>query len=637
VLVSDEAEEIPKRWNGVISMAKLKRNKALLVVVPVVISLMLLVSFGTQPLQAQGPEGGEELELAAVNPDFVAFRQAPPAEFYGYIPPPVDLSHLKNIPVHKATLQAQAALPATFDWRTTGKVTPVKNQSTCGTCWIFGTLAAVESKVLIGESTAFDFSEQNVACCTDPSWTYLSADHCNGGGWSSLAADTLTKKGTRLESCDPYNTATIDTETCADTCTSIKLVTGYREVALTTADIKNAVSTQGPVSIAFYYNSGHYSSNTNTYYYPNCHTAANHLVCIVGWDDTIPYPRGGGSGAWIVKNSWGTDWGGTCGYGSERGYFYLCYGSGNMQEAAFYQYKNYDPLEKVYYWDEAGWVGSLGYTGGDTTSAWMANVFTVGESGTLTNVDFWATSNNASYAISIYQDGNPANGLDNLLTSQSGTGQEAGYYSIALTSPVSVSAGQPYTIAVKMTTPSYNYPLPVEYKVTGMCSPTIQTGVSYDRHTDTGTWTDMAPSYNACLRARVQKSGVVSVAVTSGTVTYGTVALGTTKNTITLGQTQTAKNDGTVAENFKIMSSDATRSGGTTWMLASAQGNNQFTHAFSTNGGSSWTAMTTSYQTLKTGVAPNGTQTFDLQIGMPTATDDYQEHTVIVTILAVAP
>jgi C1A family cysteine protease len=151
VLVSDEAEEIPERWNSVISMAKLKRNKALLVVAPVVISLMLLVSFGTQPLWAQGPEGGEQLELAPVNPDFTAFRQARPAEFYGYVPPPVDLSHLKNIPVHKATLQAQAAPPASFDWRTTGKVTPVKNQSTCGTCWIFGTLAAVESKVLIGD------------------------------------------------------------------------------------------------------------------------------------------------------------------------------------------------------------------------------------------------------------------------------------------------------------------------------------------------------------------------------------------------------------------------------------------------------------------------------------------------------
>jgi C1A family cysteine protease len=613
-------------------IAKYKPNRVLLVVVSIVAELILLVTFGAPPSRAAGPPSPEIPQVAPLNPNFLDFIHNRPAEFYGYVPPPVDLSHLKNIPVHKLAAEAQLTLPATFDWRTSRKVTPVKNQNPCGTCWIFGTLAALESKVLIGENTTFDFSEQNVACCTDPSWTYLSSDRCNGGGWSWLAADTLSKKGTRLEFCDPYNPATINTTTCNDTCTSIKYVTGYRLVALTTADIKDALYNHGPVSIAFYWNSGHYYSSTNIYYYKNCPFGANHLVCIVGWNDTIAWPGGAGYGAWIVKNSWGTAWGGTCGYGSEKGYFYLAYGSGNMQEAAYYEYKNYSASEKIYYWDEAGWVAKLGY--GDN-SAWMANVFTMTASGTLTNADFWATSNNAAYAIYIYRDGNLADGLTNLLTSQSGTCQEAGYYSIALDSPVSVSAGEKYTIAVKVTTPGYNYPIPAECYWAGWCNPTIQTGVSYASHTGS-SWTDLAPNYNACLRARVSE-GVVSLVVAPSTIAYGTVALGTSKNT-TLGQQLTVTNNGTVAENFKIKSSNATRVGGTTWALGATPGSNTFTHAFSTNGGGSWSLMgvADNYYPLASNISPNGTQTFDLQIGMPTSTNDYAQHTIIITILAVA-
>ena len=155
------------------------------------------------------------------------------------------------------------------------------------------------------------------------------------------------------------------------------------------------------------------------------------------------------------------------------------------------------------------------------------------------------------------------------------------------------------------------------------------------------SWTDIGAApykWNACLRARVSE-GLVSVTVTPSTIAYGTVALGTTKDTITLGQLLTVTNNGTVAENFKIKSSNATRSGGTTWTLAATVGNNIFTHKYSkTRPTPTWLGMDVAdtYYDLATNVAPNGTQTFDLQIGMPTSTTDYWEHTIIITILAVA-
>lgn len=139
---------------------------------------------------------------SSLNPDFIEYMNNPTEVKYGYIPPPFDLSHLKNIVLNNYK-QVQS-LPPQFDWREHNGVTPVKNQSSCGTCWIFGTTSVLESKVLINESVSFDFSEQSVALSTDRSWTYLyddPSDPCSAGGWSWLAAETFMRKGAKLESC----------------------------------------------------------------------------------------------------------------------------------------------------------------------------------------------------------------------------------------------------------------------------------------------------------------------------------------------------------------------------------------------------------------------------------------------------
>ena len=133
---------------------------------------------------------------------------------------------------------------------------------------------------------------------------------------------------------------------------------------------------------------------------------------------------------------------------------------------------------------------------------------------------------------------------------------------------------------------------------------------------------------------------LLSVTITTdGSVAYGIMSLNTSKSTLPTGlnDTQTAKNDGNDVENLNIRSSNAT--GGTQWTLAAAPGENQFVHKFSTNGGTSWTTFandTTNYS-LATNVAVNGTQNFDLQITTPTATTDYVQKTITVTVQAVAP
>jgi len=497
----------------------------------ILFALALLPGAEINPALAE--DGEEQFHLSPPNPELLHFLDEAPEPFYGYIPPPMDLSHLDKISVEGAT--KATSLPSRFDWRDTGKVTSIKDQNPCGTCWAHGTLAAVESRVLITKGVTYtpgdpnyDYSEQNLLCCTDPAWVYLVNNRCMGGGWSWLAADTLSKKGTRLESCQPYNTGTVDSQPCNDSCETINMITGFRMVAYQATSpemiepIKNAIYNHGPLAMSYHAdgNDSHLYPG-NIYYWPNCPNHANHLVCLIGWDDSIRWPDGSGQGAWIVKNSWGTGWAG-------GGYFYLCYGSASMCEVASLDYKDYDPNETIYYWDEVGQVNSFGCS---APSAWVANIFTASQDGTLTHVDFWTTSNNAAYEIYVYLDGDISNGLQNLAISQTGTCQEFGYYSIPLATPVSLTRGQPFTVAVKMTTPGYNYPLPVEIKLQQgektVADPPIQSGVSFARCGDGDAWTDLAGyQANACVRARVT-SGVapghpdIEVAPSSFNVTQG--------------------------------------------------------------------------------------------------------------------
>jgi C1A family cysteine protease/PKD repeat protein len=484
-----------------------KMEKTVAIVIAAMMTLFIATSALPLPACAapddnQYVRGAKHIKVpqsAPLNPEFKADRVNPHETFYGYIRPPTDLGHLDQLPI-EGLLRAYA-LPDSFDWRDYGSVTPVKNQGSCGTCWIFGTTAVLESAVHVGESAEYDFSEQSVALCVDRSWVYLyddTTDPCLAGGWGWLASEAFIRKGSVLESCNPYNTLDLrcDGSCACDDCLAIKKVDGYR---LATNDgseidvIKNAVYDHGPVTVAFYYtSSGVYSDGpwgTIYDYYP-CSGGANHLVSIVGWNDSVPHPDPNheGTGAWIVKNSWGPGWG-------NDGFFYLAYDSSCVTEVAYLTYKDDNPGEELLYWDEAGHVNSAGYR---DTSAWMASVFTVASPGVLTHVDFWTTSNNAQYEIYVW-DGF----FGSEIVSQTGSCQEYGYYSIPLSSPIPMTAGQEFTVGVKMTTPGYNYPIPFECKISGTVDPPIQSGVSFIRH-ESNSWQDLgAYGWNACLRARM--------------------------------------------------------------------------------------------------------------------------------------
>lgn len=126
----------------------------------------------------------------------------------------------------------------------------------------------------------------------------------------------------------------------------------------------------------------------------------------------------------------------------------------------------------------------------------------------------------------------------------------------------------------------------------------------------------------------------ISVTVSSGSVTYGTLSNNSSAGT-NPAQTQTATNNGNIAESFNISGSNSTN-----WTLGATAGSDVYVHKFcSASCGTpptSYTALTTGNQTLATNIAAAGNQTFDLYITTPNPSTVYTVQSVDVTVQAVA-
>lgn len=496
---------------------------------PVLLLIVIVTVFGLSlPSIAQEPSPSG---LAPLNPNFLHYledikmgkiqKYTPTGYWLGYIPSPLDLSHMTGQPIFFETYQL-LSYPASYDLRTQGKVTPIKNQGSCGSCWSFATYGSLESYLLTSET--WDFSENNLKNSHG-----FDLGHCDGGNHYMSTAYLARWDGPVSEADDPYNP---NSNVSPDGLSPQKhaqdvLFLPDRAGPLDNDTIKQAVMTYGSVYTSMYWGIPHWNEANDAYYF-NGTNSSNHAVSIVGWDDDFSKtkfnaPNPPDNGAFIIRNSWGTSFG-------ENGYFYISYYDSNIgKDNAVFTAEQTANYNTVYQYDPLGWVDSYGY---GSESGWFANVFTTSSDEQVEAVSFYVASPNSTYEIYMYQDviaGQPKSG--SLAGSKTGAIPSAGYHTVPLDSSILLNAGQKFSVVVKLITPDYNYPIPLEYPHFGYSSAaTANTGESYVSH-DGNSWNDITGYYdntNVCLKAfamtqeglpqytlTVNKSGTGSGTVTS--------------------------------------------------------------------------------------------------------------------------
>ncbi|KAG6544130.1 hypothetical protein Mapa_014442 [Marchantia paleacea] len=202
---------------------------------------------------------------------------------------------------HKMRMRRNAALPEKKDWRLDNIVSPVKDQASCGSCWTFSTTGALESAHAQATGNMVLLSEQQLVDCAGA----FNNFGC-GGGLPSQAFEYIRYNG-GIDSEEAYPYHALD-ETCKfkPSAVGAKVYDVVNITAYDEDELKDAVAFQRPVSIAFEVIDGFNLYSSGVYTTPNCNTGpetVNHAVLAVGYDTTgdIPY--------WIIKNSWGAEWG----------------------------------------------------------------------------------------------------------------------------------------------------------------------------------------------------------------------------------------------------------------------------------------------------------------------------------------
>jgi len=198
---------------------------------------------------------------------------------------------------------AQADPPLSFDWETKGAVTPVKNQGSCGSCWAFSAVAALESAYFLKTGKLVQFSEQELVSCD------MELYGCQGGLMDPAFDWTRLNGGLCSEEAYPYTSGTTSARgiCSASTCAPVEgsAPAGFVDVPHNEASLLQALFEHGPLSVAIeadetgfqFYHKGVMSAH--------CGSRLDHGVLLVGYG-VDPESK---QAFWRIKNSWGAGWG----------------------------------------------------------------------------------------------------------------------------------------------------------------------------------------------------------------------------------------------------------------------------------------------------------------------------------------
>ncbi|KAF0310041.1 Digestive cysteine proteinase 3 [Amphibalanus amphitrite] len=192
--------------------------------------------------------------------------------------------------------------PAAVDWRERGVVTPVKDQGQCGSCWAFSSTGAIESAWALAGRGLRALSEQQLVDCSAEFFNH----GCSGGTMDQAFRYVEASGGLMSEEAYPYTAA--DGGACrAQPSGAAANITGHVDVMAAGAEpvLAAALAAVGPISVSIdasqrsfqLYAGGVYSESACSSIW------LDHGVLAVG------YGAENGTAFWLVKNSWGAEWG----------------------------------------------------------------------------------------------------------------------------------------------------------------------------------------------------------------------------------------------------------------------------------------------------------------------------------------
>ncbi|MCL2456201.1 MAG: lectin like domain-containing protein [Defluviitaleaceae bacterium] len=395
----------------------------------------------------------------------------------GYIPEKVEY-----VFPSESEIRGFSDLPTKYDARTDGRgVSVVENQGPNGLCWAFAATSAIESNLLQnGMATSANppnFSELHMGYATATSHVpaaYGSRRNPEDGGNRSIAAAYLMRSvfsGTVDENADPYNSTgrnfTSTLITARDRTITASKPVSYRvqnaiflnarnKSSISQDAIKEAVMKYGAVSASMFWDSNTAVSNSmsrryhdfhNSYFY-NGGAAENHAVLIVGWDDNFSSeffvePRPSKNGAWLVKNSWGTN-------RHDNGFFWISYEDSQFPLHAWVVdgVEKFDSDKKIYEYDflppnnSGGWGIPHNY---------YARVFDTKEKGEfLTQVVTSLISSEINLAIDVIPNftGFSSYNVNSFEAKEIFLAKYPGYYTINFNTPVEIT-GNKFAVVVR--------------------------------------------------------------------------------------------------------------------------------------------------------------------------------------------
>ena len=341
----------------------------------------------------------------------------------------------------------------------------IRNQSPYGTCWGFAPTSLAELSVLNNDGTLLDLSELHSVYFA---YHYTSADGKDGvkylptasynylfmGGDPSFIYHTYANwVGAADEKTAPYSEAAATLESGLSNDIAMNDSAHLRNFYIVNkADrkyIKQLIKEYGGVGMSYYDDNQYYDYSTNSYY-STVSDNTNHAISVVGWDDD-KVTNSSNKGAWLVRNSWGSN------EYSHFGYFWMSYDEPSIYDRVyaldcvsdtgssdddFYDH-NYQYDLSAY--SQYGWIGN-------GTSSTIANIFTATGTQLLKAVGVETQNPNINYTVSIYTDiadsSNPESGT--LVRTQTGSFTYQGFHTIKMDNPLTLTKGETFSVVIKL-------------------------------------------------------------------------------------------------------------------------------------------------------------------------------------------